>query len=120
MIQANELRIGNFLIHVNGEIEKVHSVRYINGRSKINGAQADQFNPIPLTEEWLVNLGAEEVGIGTNLFEYDRFYLRWHPQFKYWYVTQLVSGEYITKVEFVHEWQNLVFALNGEELEVKK
>jgi hypothetical protein len=131
MIQANELRLGNLLnsdkdTHshtrkVSGIGHENHIVYLDSIHNRISSERIDigHLKPIPLTEEWLLKLGAKEVRIGTNLFEYDRFYLRWHPQYKYWYVTEVQNNAYITKVEYVHEWQNAVFALNGQELEVK-
>lgn len=120
MIQANELRIGNLiLITFKKEVEVVNArmIGFIN-QANIKGHQ-HPFEPILLTEEWLLKLGAQEVGISTNLFEFNRFFLRWFPNYKYWYITDKYTNGYITKVEFVHEWQNIVFALNGQELEVK-
>lgn len=76
----------------------------------------DNVKPIPLTEEWLLKLGAEE---NEGCFIHDRFKLQHHDVYKFWYVFDVTLMAYITKVEFVHEWQNVYFALNGEELTVK-
>ena len=69
-----------------------------------------------MTEEWLLKLGAEE---NEGCFIHDRFKLQFHDTYKFWYVFDVTLMAYITKVEFVHEWQNVYFALNGEELTVK-
>lgn len=121
---ASELRLGNYINTPEGffAINNVADDRkgeWIGMKEKNCGYYLDACKPILLTEEWLLKFGAEEVGIGINVFEYDRFYLRWLPQYNYWYVTEVQNNAYITKVEYVHEWQNVVFVLNGEELEVK-
>ncbi len=80
------------------------------------------FEPIPLTEEWLVKLGFEETyksqhtqrfdlisntkfGYNKNL-KTDIYYIRW-------------IGEDFIHIKYVHQLQNLYFALTGEELIIK-
>ncbi len=47
---------------------------------------------------------------------YDRFLFIWKEQYKYWYVISAHHKEYLTKIEFVHEYQNFIFTLTGQEL----
>lgn len=68
---------------------------------------------VPLTEEWLVKSKAEKIA---NTYHLDRFKLIWKPEYKFWYVLDLDSLTYLTKIEFVHEWQNFYFVMQGEEL----
>jgi len=70
--------------------------------------------PIPITEDWLLKLGATEEMLGHFLL--DRFQLIWKESYNYWYVIDRYNACYYSKVEFVHEWQNLYFALNGSDL----
>lgn len=72
---------------------------------------------IPLSDEWLWALGAER---NYNTYVYDRFKLIWKEAYKYWYVVDKESLTYLTKVEFVHEWQNFVYAMNSTELELRE
>ena len=74
------------------------------------------FEGITLTDEWLINLGAFEFD---NQFIFDRFRIKYRPDYKFYYVLCRETNAYITKVEFVHEWQNVVFALNNQELILK-
>ena len=91
MIKANELRLGVLAIESN----VTHK---------------------GLTEEWLLKFRANKV---LNVFCYDRFRLAYKKEYKYWYVQDINTLTYLTKVEFVHEWQNFVFVMNGQELELK-
>jgi len=92
------------------------SVGYGNGNFAPISSLLAFFQPITLTEEILLKCGSKELKKGFHRF--DRFNLKWMEAYKYWYVTDIVTTSYITKVEFLHEWQNVVFVLNGEELTV--
>jgi len=77
--------------------------------------------PILLTEEWLDKFSHCALTEKTKkgLIVVDRFKLIWKPEYNYWYVLDFMNDTYITKVEFVHEWQNVYFSLNGKELTIK-
>lgn len=71
------------------------------------------FSGIPLTEEWLIKFGAKKFD---SDFIIDRFRLLHKSAYGYYYVIDKQTNVYFSKVEFVHEWQNLFFAMNGMEL----
>lgn len=117
-MKANELRIGNWVEHDNE-----FSYRNNPETSKIPyyfqwdahdwyqisecGISLENIKPIPLTHEILVknkfNIGGPEcVGIVYEMLEYPG----------YW--------EYKgAKIKYVHQLQNLYFALAGEELQIE-
>ena len=103
-MKANELRIGNWVL-INTMITKINMARYI-GDIDDDKIIAE---PIPLTEEWLLKFGLKT---GYNhLFgfitkDYNTYYL------------EDGEGYNITSkpIEYVHQLQNLYFALTGEEL----
>jgi hypothetical protein len=76
-----------------------------------------EFEPIPLTEEWLIKFGFKLNKLG-NLCKSSNYQKRWITFKKYqdrWYL-------YLThnpKCDYVHQLQNLYFALTGEELTLK-
>jgi hypothetical protein len=145
MISANELRIEN-LLTLKGEwypIRSVRSVEYIPAERsldnifevlpplsefRINGVSASQFEAIPLTEEWLLKFGFVPFSSGTNgELAYDIYELRGEEL----NVNINSSGEIKTSIgedgyfkyehcKYVHQLQNLYFALTGKELELKK
>jgi hypothetical protein len=113
-MKQNELRIGNYV-----EYENPHSDR-VQVQVKAVDFQIGTHNlhPIPLTEEWLVKFGLEK---------YDN-----SDTFNFWYRSIFsvekdtkkfkvyVKSEYcIAEIEYVHQFQNLIFALTGEELIIK-
>ena len=140
-MKANELRIGN-LVYTNSRWDKngisiVNKISAIDIQVRTNGVYQtyylhEQINPIPLTEEW-----HNKFGVIKNGFESFEYVL---PRKNNISLKVIFTGDYvmlkqgegtpqddivsiwnkdITKRDmFVHEWQNLYFALNGEELTI--
>ena len=118
-MKANELRIGNWV----NVTDKDYQVTQILERG-VNcghiGAMYDLVKPIPLTEEWLVNHGE---GID---FEGDYMFV-WRGIVWYYRMSDFsVRRDYKQKnkinwveIKYVHQLQNLYFALTGEELTIK-
>lgn len=122
-MKANELRIGNNVlwndtvvrvdeIVDNGESYEVFFLKDLGG----NFESIEDIEPILLTEEWLLKSGCEKK---EDYFILERFRLRHLRPYKYFYVTDVDSSVYFTKLEFVHEWQNFYYILQGEELILK-
>lgn len=111
-MKATELMLGNWVQNHYPETYQIE-----------NGWQLDEGEElfgIPLTEEWLLKFGNAEKGIFPDeTIVCDRFVFLWKECYKYWYVLTLGSCEYLTKIEFVHEYQNFIFALTSEELTIK-
>lgn len=124
MINPRELRIGNLVQIIGSETDY----------NEFDGDfYDDQINPIPLTEEWVIKLG----------FKKQEYHLDWmempyrHSVIKAFGLnTNWAHGKMIgynvcvkgigwtnvqfNKLEFVHQLQNLYFALTGEELTIQK
>jgi len=91
------------------------------------------FEPIPLTEEWLIKFGAEK-----SNDEYGGFFLPKHngtrlrikyaeryigeSKVKCWSIFFGIGryGGFYVQADHVHQLQNLYFALTGEELTIKQ
>lgn len=113
-MKANELRIGNLYLN-NGVVDTV-SVGLLGYLDQNNPIGVD---PIPLTEEWLIKAGLEGkfITIGDDVhFEYDVKN------------NELIIGGpdactygqcFCAECKYVHQLQNLYFALTGEELTFK-
>gem|GEM_PF-3823868 len=136
-MKAQELMIGNYVkeqvlgIVPITEITK-HTVWVMSKNMTKNKKVEEQFYhldienviPVPLTEEWLLKFHSgdeiEKSGRFPNeITIYDRFKFIWKEEYKYWYVVTAYHKEYLTKIEFIHEYQNFIFALTGEELTIK-
>lgn len=129
-ISVNEIRIGNYVKHPRNDFAMVESIQ-----KSAQGLYALTFKDeaagywiehdgesicegIELTSELLLNFGAFKET--TNIFIVSRFKLIWKDKYKYWYVIDRNEETYYTKLEFLHEFQNLYFALTGEEFKLSK
>lgn len=114
MINVNELRIGNY-ISIGGAPTKLDDTYF----SMILRGRCEYTNePIILTEEILLSAFDKKQGYKINKIEnvinIDRFNLRYNSDNKFWYI--YIKNIYLTKIEFVHELQNVYDVLNGGEL----
>jgi hypothetical protein len=109
-MKASELRIGNWLY---SGITKENFV--IDGYDILNIDEGDdegKTKPIELTEEWLFRCGFEK----TNEVWYikDHLEISLSGLFSFTWLNDLFTLRY--KLSYVHQLQNLYFALTGEEL----
>lgn len=112
-MKVNEFRIGNLF----NQFGNVHCVTWCTLK-ELENAPEDQLwcKPIPLTEEWLLRFGFEN-----NYIQYE--WTNWGM-----WVEKGLAYEYIVShgfantkselisIKYVHQLQNLYFALTGEEL----
>lgn len=130
-MSPSELRIGNYVLDPYNKEIILSSVE----------KDASMLRPIPLTEQWLIDFGMEmptnedqifEHGNGEYedifnpfkktsqslidaTFEYDGKEF-WADSEGFWFS---IMHTY-TKINYVHEFQNLIFALTGKELTLQK
>lgn len=140
-MKASELRIGNFYNQFGNITEVDWSVL-----KDLKDAPIDQLwcKPIPLTEEWLQKFGFEKIKNNREFFYSDVFkhendaYNTWFCVYFFNYNATGESAQYYKsyfetrhhgKIEYldnygnfdyVHQLQNLFFALTGKELTIKK
>lgn len=129
-MKANELRIGN-LINRQDYICKVTKIEEGGIITEPLEYKGEMFvkqgvEPIPLTEEWLVKFGFD------NKFGFKKQFGESYEEgtiiFEYYFNTEELKifqgygggdGGYIKiKCKYVHQLQNLYFALTGEELTI--
>jgi len=119
MINANELRIGNFIMY--SDIKKVFDVGLWFFRELDAGiSDINDFEPIQLTEEWLLKFGFTK----SESNDYYQFYDL--DCFRVFLGIKVVQSIFISwkdcQIESsinnlsVHSLQNLYFALTGQEL----
>ena len=129
-MDANQLRIGNKVAFglVIVEIRGIHTVEILGNKQKehfyvkdfIKASDYYAVNPyqlegIPLTEEWLIKFGFDYDKI---VYSNDRVWLaEGNGGWDVW-LNGLHAG-ITTKITFVHQIQNLYFAIIGKELEIK-
>ena len=131
MIEANELRIGN-LVYDNFDVSNPYVVTIFSLDDFIAISHGcNKYQPIPLTEEWLVKCGFVKdskieylMGHINNTYTksyliigtYDNVFspcVRMYDRDDWAYYEEI--GE---NIKYLHQLQNLYFALTGEELTI--
>ena len=122
-MKTSDLRLGNLLMNsYSEEPEAVDCITTNRGLKDIqfcvNGEVIDFFKPIPLTEEWLLKFGFEQLDDDADIMYYQRGHFginTWMDNSKFWMRSCTPSPT----IQYVHQLQNLYFALTGEELKSK-
>lgn len=122
-MKANELRIGNYISRLDlgsGTPRTEQILELLAKRAVTTGpcrviVLYEDLQPIPLTEEWLIKFGLKHSGNG--------FYIHIPSLIemcnigdKYFYSG--LKGVSIGNIYYIHQLQNLFFALTGEELKI--
>jgi len=136
MINASELRLGNRCtygahgvvvvseIKESGKVRITHMEQHsINMGYSSSLLHEDDIDPIPLTREILEKCGFDKSGLYgwvNRVDEYSLLIVQDNGRFE---LMDITSGETVlswdTRVEYLHQLQNLFFSLAGDELEVK-
>jgi len=132
MIQIGELRIGN-LVGLNNRVVRVESLNegwsYFGGEQLEIGRQIvllhvlfEKAEGIPLTLDWLERCGFEQKEVVNSDQDERTFWA--HPKMNYYtYDGKKFDAGYgfgdLDHVKYIHQVQNLFFALAGEELTIK-
>jgi hypothetical protein len=111
-VSANELRLGVLVLNRHNEIHIVNENTFQDFRyPRMDGNYG--YSGIPLTEEWLLKFGFIKnntcyvLKFGSNCITISLF----KKPYSY------LNGTYISdRTQYVHQLQNLYFALTGEEL----
>ena len=122
IIKSNEIRIGDYLRwdDPSHDILKVESISYSTNNWFVNNGLLIDMKPIPLTEEWLLRFVLK----GRKDFVYDSingFGIQIRNG-KYYAAILDISGvlyHSTIEIKYVHQLQNLYFALTGQELELR-
>ena len=125
MIQANELRIGNWVgiqetaLHADGcnYLEAIFQIKELKKDvAQFKGFHTEEYykdlKGIPLTEEWLVRLGFKKISPHGSIWKLGNFHVQDFIQLGIYECNNHV------KIKYIHQLQNLYFALTGEELKL--
>lgn len=142
-MEAKELRIGNYVhYHIVDELDERKEWNEINEVDiddiyTVLIGKADDLSPIPLTEECLLKLGFDYNSESENnqfyceIFRDDEKDITNYLSVNFDEYGHLISikiectdardcADHIVNVKYVHQLQNLYFALTGEELIFEK
>lgn len=119
-MKGNELRIGNLVCLTSDVGDFPEYIETTVGVMDIEHAinQEEFFEGIPITEEWLMRFGFEMKN--SHVLRWDKnsflpFTILFDPIIKHFQIGY-VGGRAFKRIEYIHQLQNLHFALTGEEL----
>jgi hypothetical protein len=118
MLNAQELRIGNYIKYEDGSVEHVSELVLTADHHLIND-MTGAYSPLPLTKDLLVKLGFTLTGVSfATLYTSpdSRIVIKFEGVDE---TPVFFQGVCIAWVKYVHQLQNLYFALTGEELTLK-
>ncbi len=118
-MKVEELRHGNYYVHGDsfvhhrGKVDQYH----------IGEIDVENYQPIPITEEWLIKFGFERYDNEANNYQLkdDLRYNIFNKTLK-GYLSDGVFGRWVIlndQVDYVHQCQNIIFALTQTELTIK-
>lgn len=110
-MKASELRIGN-LVYKNGIATEITADTMLDVLR-----YTTPFEPIPLTEEWLVKFGFKRFPWGLVI---EDLLFRDDIRNSCKELWLEVGNGYRVHIKYLHQLQNLYFALTGKELTIKE
>lgn len=115
VLDAKELRIGNCVLDIDNDVLSVSEITkdYVSFNNCNLKSRYSKIKPIPLTEEWLIKLGF----INDRVLEFYRNDITDSTIIIDYNFICLLGYSHV-KLNYVHELQNLYFALTGRELTV--
>ncbi len=118
-MEANELRISNLVTDLDGDVMPISEITkdYVSFSGCNLKSRYGKIKPVPLTEDWLIRFGFEKYDNHFD-FRFKGFCISF-----YLYETGKIIECYLESVGldviYVHQLQNLYFALTGLELTLK-
>lgn len=132
IMKPEELRIGNYVFYNSNKNDDFVIIDRLTIHAGFERDLINKLKPIPLTEEWLLKFGFIKKPNGVYFIQLnDDYFLEiivnafsgtlekdadWFTSIYY-----PIPEHHITFVkQYIHQLQNLYFALTGKELEIKK
>jgi len=111
-MKASELRLGNCVFDAFGDIFQIDFIGICN-------VDKLKLQPIPLTEEWLLKFGFEKIENNWKVLDLYFGIISWERLAGTMFCLEKESI-FLPHIKYVHQLQNLYFALTGEELTITK
>lgn len=108
-MKANELRLDNWIKENPKHWPAGNELQVKNVK---DSPYWKQYEGIPITQQWLISFGfkgleiyIKDIGGGKRRLSFGQ---------NYFYI--FIDGDLLARVDYIHQLQNLYFALTGEEL----
>jgi hypothetical protein len=121
-MKANEMRIGNLVKLLEGTVFTISSIEQkgftVQNKEETTWIEAEEFEPIPLTEELLLKFGFKKTMQWTFSKELvSNLNLVYYLGEKGWSIGYKNYSDF-SNLKYVHQLQNLWFSLTGKELQL--
>jgi hypothetical protein len=121
-MRAEELRIGNLVytetIDDPYRIETVYELSTLSINESYIILNIPPYQPIPLTEEWLLKFGWDKLELVDRTIGYNKYAL--FIGYRNHNLRLMGSNIHIINIKYVHQLQNIFYALTNEELILKQ
>lgn len=125
MLKSTELRIGNWINTPEGQKKFTSSMMFGMYNTEVLSVEQfdSRYKPIPLTEDLLINLGAKKYN---SIYFITLFKLKAEIHLENFddIIVPSIKSDYLDlildEIKYVHQLQNLYFALTSEELKMKE
>ena len=121
VLYASDLRVGNYVLDIDDNVLSISEITkdYISFNNCNLKSRYSKIKPIPLTEEWLFKFGFDF----KKMKKHRKSYTPEHYNLNNFSLLISNKGYYVVSyipvyIFFVHQLQNLYFALTGAELTV--
>jgi hypothetical protein len=114
MIKPNELRIGNYIINPFGAIITIDEIHKSGVKFKTTIYDLTHCKPIPLTEEIILKCGFQK-HITSDF--YPTFSLKMINVNDG--IVYVIGIGFLNHIKYLHQLQNIYFALTNQELNIK-
>lgn len=113
-MEATELRIGNYIEFCASDSWSLHTVvpKDLHVMHVFDNDPSESYRPIPLTDEWLEKFGFKNWG---DKYTFGLKTVNIHSRKR-----GFVLRKSFPIIKYVHQLQNLYFALTGEELTLQQ
>jgi hypothetical protein len=128
-MKVEELKIGNYVSHEDYSCESFivtsielddygYAIMTSGGKNGEWINSVDIVTPIPLTEEWLLKFGWDKLELIDRTIGYNKYAL--FIGYRNHNLRLMGSNIHIINIKYVHQLQNIFYALTNEELILKQ
>ena len=112
-MKANELRIGNYYVDIDNKLSSIsgYELHQFTIKENTDNLGVMEYQPIPLTEEWLLKFGFEN-----NKLEANHNDIIYYSRLNNIGIKGMLGMVKVSQCIYVHQLQNLYFALTNKEL----
>lgn len=109
-MEANELRVGNLVKWAKGVyLNDGETTEILNVISN----ETDFYEPIPITEEWLLKFGFIYIDIGEYILMDISIDFEYTDEGEFYF---LLDNKVLCTIKYVHQLQNIYFFITNNEL----